>query len=197
MRKDILVNKDNRLDKDFYPNNMIEIKPKIEGSIDKNRKVLLDKDAYDSFLKMQQQAKKEGIDIDISSGFRSYLYQIKVFKYYLDLIGEEETLKRVAIPGTSDHQTGLALDYFSFRKNEDGSIFPYTDIKEEDIEYQWIKDNSYKFGFIIRFPKGKENITKVMFEPWHLRYVGKDLAQILHYNNLTLEEYYEKLYKKV
>ena len=198
MKNDILVNKDNRLSKDFYPDSLVEIKPKIEGSIDKNRKVLLDKEAYERFLMMKKEAKKNGIDIDISSGFRSYDYQIKVFKYYLDLIGEEETLKRVALPGASDHQTGLALDYFSFRNNKDGSVFAYTDIKEGDIEYKWMKGNSFRFGFVVRFPKNKENITGVMFEPWHIRYVGVELAKTLYYNNLTLEEYHAKvkIYKK-
>ena len=193
MKLDILVNKDNKLSKDFYPDSLIEIKPLIPGSVDKDRRILVNEDAYKRFLEMREDALKENLDINIASAFRSYNYQIEVFKYYLDLIGEEATIKRVALPGTSDHQTGLAIDYFSFRKNEDGSIYPYTDIKEEDREYQWIKNNSYKYGFIIRFPKGKESVTKVMFEPWHIRYVGEDVSAIIYHNNLTLEEYHEKI----
>lgn len=193
MNLDILVNKDNRLSKDFYLDSLIEIKSLIPGSIDKNRKIFINKEAYKAFLEMKKNAFKEGLDINIASAYRSYSYQIEVFKHYLDLIGEKDTLKRVALPGSSDHQTGLAIDYFSFRKNSDGSIFPYTDIKEEDTEYKWIKNNSYKYGFIIRFPKGKEDITKVMFEPWHIRYVGKDISGIIYYNNLTLEEYHQKV----
>ena len=141
---------------------------------------------------MKEAALLEGMDIDISSGYRSYAYQQKLFKYNVELIGLEETKKKVALPGTSDHHTGLALDYYSFRTNEDGSIFPYTDIKEEDREYQWIKDNCYKYGYIVRYPKGKEHITGYIFEPWHLRYVGLDIAKEIYYNNITLEEYVGK-----
>ena len=189
MNLDILVNKDNRLSKDFYPDSLIKIKSLIPGSIDKNRKIFINQEAYKDFLEMKKNAFKEGLDINIASAFRSYSYQIEVFIHYIDLIGEKDTLKRVELPGSSDHQTGLAIDYFSFRKNSDGSIFPYTDIKEEDTEYKWIKNNSYKYGFIIRFPKGKEDITKVIFEPWHIRYVGVDNAEYIYKNNITLEEY--------
>lgn len=189
---DLLVNKENLIDKKFIPADLVEIKPRIKGSVDPNRKILLVSEAWIAFSKMKEAALLEGMDIDISSGYRSYSYQEKLFKYNVELIGLEETKKKVALPGTSDHHTGLALDYYSFRTNEDGSIFPYTDIKEEDREYQWIKDNCYKYGYIVRYPKGKEHITGYIFEPWHLRYVGLDIAKEIYYNNITLEEYVGK-----
>ena len=189
---DLLVNKENLIDKNFMPTDLVEIKPRIKGSVDPNRKILLVSEAWIAFSKMKEAALLEGMDIDISSGYRSYSYQEKLFKYNVELIGLEETKKKVALPGTSDHHTGLALDYYSFRTNEDGSIFPYTDIKEEDREYQWIKDNCYKYGYIVRYPKGKEHITGYIFEPWHLRYVGLDIAKEIYYNNITLEEYVGK-----
>lgn len=189
---DLLVNKENLIDKKFIPTDLVEIKPRIKGSVDPNRKILLVSEAWIAFSKMKEAALLEGMDIDISSGYRSYSYQEKLFKYNVELIGLEETKKKVALPGTSDHHTGLALDYYSFRTNEDGSIFPYTDIKEEDREYQWIKDNCYKYGYIVRYPKGKEHITGYIFEPWHLRYVGLDIAKEIYYNNITLEEYVGK-----
>ncbi len=189
---DLLVNKENLIDKNFIPTDLVEIKPRIKGSVDPNRKILLVSEAWIAFSKMKKAALLEGMDIDISSGYRSYSYQEKLFKYNVELIGLEETKKKVALPGTSDHHTGLALDYYSFRTNEDGSIFPYTDIKEEDREYQWIKDNCYKYGYIVRYPKGKEHITGYIFEPWHLRYVGLDIAKEIYYNNITLEEYVGK-----
>lgn len=189
---DLLVNKENLIDKKFIPTDLVEIKPRIKGSVDPNRKILLVSEAWIAFSKMKEAALLEGMDIDISSGYRSYSYQEKLFKYNVELIGLEETKKKVALPGTSDHHTGLALDYYSFRTNEDGLIFPYTDIKEEDREYQWIKDNCYKYGYIVRYPKGKEHITGYIFEPWHLRYVGLDIAKEIYYNNITLEEYVGK-----
>lgn len=190
MNFDILINKDSRVDANFVPDNLVNIEPKLKGTVDPNRKILLVRDAYCQFCKMQQEAQNIGLSIDISSGYRSYSYQEKVFNHYLESIGLEQTKKRVALPGASDHHSGLAFDYFSFRKNEDGSIYPYTDIKEEDKEFKWMQNNCYKYGFIIRYPKGKEDITSVMFEPWHIRYVGVDLATKLYKENKTLEEYH-------
>lgn len=197
MRFDILINKDNLIDENFMPDNMVNVEPKIKGSVDPNRKILLVKEAYDKFLQLQKDALRCGINLHISSGHRSYEYQQKVFDHYVESIGIEETKKRVALPGSSDHHSGLALDYFSFRKNEDGSIYPYSDIKESDIEFRWIEENCYKYGFIIRYPKGKENITNVMFEPWHIRYVGLELATKLSNESKTLEEYYIQKVKKL
>lgn len=187
---EILINNDNRVDKSFIPSNMIEIKPKLKGSVDPDRKILLVDEAYNIFLELQKAARCSGLDLDISSGYRSYTYQELVFKHYVESIGIEKTKKRVALPGSSDHHSGLAMDYFSFRKNDDGSIYPYTDIKEDDKEFKWMSCNCHNFGYIIRFPKGKENITGVMFEPWHIRYVGVDLATKLYNEKKTLEEYH-------
>lgn len=197
MRFDILINKDNLIDESFIPDDMVNVEPKIKGSIDPNRKILLVSEAYKMFLALQDEALKSGIKLDMSSGYRSYWYQQKVFDHYVESIGLEKTIKRVAIPGSSDHHSGLALDYFSFRRNEDETIYPYTDIKEEDVEFNWMKDNCYKYGFIIRFPKGKEDITNVMFEPWHIRYVGVELATRLSKDNETLEEYHMQKVKEL
>lgn len=196
MKFDILINRDNLIDEGFIPDNLVNIEPKIKGSVDSNRKILLVKEANEAFLELQKEALKVGLVLDISSGYRSYDYQEKVFNHYVESIGLEKTKMRVAIPGSSDHHSGLALDYFSFRKNDDGSVSPYTDIKEEDKEYEWIYNNCHRFGFIVRYPKGKENITNVMFEPWHIRYVGSSLATKLVKENKTLEEYHMESLKE-
>lgn len=191
MQYDILINKSNKVGSNFVPKDLITIEPKLKGTIDPNRQIMLVKEAYDALVLLQEEAKKVGLTIDITSGYRSYSYQERVFNHYIESIGLELTEKRVALPGTSDHHSGLAIDYFSFRQNEDGTIYPYTDIKESDIEYQWMQENSYKFGFIIRFPKDKESVTGIMFEPWHIRYVGIPLATKLTKENKTLEEYHQ------
>ena len=90
-----------------------------------------------------------------------------------------------AKPGHSEHQTGLAVDV-------EGSNNDY-DKFESSIEFNWMINNSYKYGFILRYPKGKENITGFKYEPWHYRYVGIELAKYLYKNNLTLEEYKKTL----
>ena len=94
----------------------------------------------------------------------------------------------MAIPGSSEHQTGLAFDVAFIRNNEYSLI-----ALETDPEIKWLLKNAYKYGFILRYPKDKENITGYSYEPWHYRFVGIKLAKMLYKNNLTLEEYYKKI----
>ena len=182
-----LVNKENRLDKNYKPKNLVEIVPRVKGSIDPDRKILIEKTVLSHWILLKNDAKKCGFDFDISSGYRSYSYQEKVLRHYIEEEGLEEALAHVAPPGASEHQTGLAIDYFFVR----GEEYHY-DIKEDDPEYIWLKENAHKFGFIIRYPKEKESITGYIYEPWHLRYVGEH-AKYIHNNDLTLEEYIDKI----
>ena len=98
----------------------------------------------------------------------------------------DEAYKLVALPGTSEHQTGLAVD-FAYYEN---GIYN-DDVKEDDKEAIWLKNNCWKYGFILRYPKGKEHITGYKFEPWHFRFVGPKLAKKIYEENITLEEYYQ------
>lgn len=180
-----LVNKENRLHKNYKPKNLVEIEPRVKGSIDPNRKILVEKKVFDCWLLLKSDAKKYGFDFDISSGYRSYRYQEEVLRHYIKEEGVEEALTHVAPPGASEHQTGLAIDYFYVRGNE----YCY-DVKELDPEFVWLKEHAHQYGFIIRYPKEKEEITGYIYEPWHLRYVGND-ARYMHDHNLTLEEYRE------
>ena len=99
--------------------------------------------------------------------------------------GLERTEKYVAPPGASEHQSGLAIDVSCFR---DGVFCDV--LNDEDPEIVWLHQHCYEYGFILRYPKGKEDITGYAYERWHFRYVGKELAKTLHDNGLTLEEYY-------
>ena len=123
-------------------------------------------------------ALKDGAKLKIISGFRSYDYQEKRYNIHVKEFGEEKTNTFSAKPGHSEHQTGLAIDIC-----EDSDKFIGT---KEDI---WLQKNAHKFGFIIRYPKGKEEITRYKYEPWHLRYVGRKHAKIIFTMGLTLEEY--------
>ena len=98
---------------------------------------------------------------------------------------------RVALPGCSEHQTGYAFDAANY---VDGI---YNEVLGEE-EIAWLNYNAYKYGFILRYPKGKEEITGFIYEPWHYRYVGKDISNILYNNGnwITLEEYHQKLIRK-
>lgn len=131
-----------------------------------------------AFSKMQKTAAKDGISLEIVSGFRSYEDQEVLYKEYTAENGQKEADTFSARPGYSEHQSGLAMDI----NNADFSTVGSKDMK-------WLAKHCTEFGFIIRFPKGKENITGYSYEPWHIRYVGKEAAKEMKKQNLCLEEY--------
>ena len=134
--------------------------------------------AYDAFLNLRKAAALEGFDIQLLSGYRSYETQTRLYNNYVATYGQAEADTFSARPGTSEHQTGLAMDV--------GWI---------DDEYantpsgKWLANNCYKYGFIIRYQKNKESITGYKYEPWHIRYLGTDLAKKVYDSGLCLEEY--------
>ena len=134
-----------------------------------------------AFDKMNADAKSLGLSLWIASGYRSYWTQNTLYNNYVASDGKEEADTYSARPGHSEHQTGLAFDLNSVEDS-----FANTD------EGKWVKDNCYRYGLIIRYPKGKESITGYIYEPWHLRYVGVDLATKLYNDGdwITLEEYF-------
>ena len=173
---DVLVNKNNRLDKDYIPNDLVLLDLKYS-----NEDKYLRKEAYNSFIKLHNDALKLGYKIIVVSAYRSYDYQKKLYEDYVFKGGKSYADKCSARSGHSEHQTGLAIDVMG--SNNDYNLF------SESIEFNWMINNSYKYGFILRYPKDKENITGFKYEPWHYRYVGIKLAKYLYENNLTLEEY--------
>ena len=175
----ILVNKYTYLPSDYIPNNL----EFLDISYAKEGMCLVDI-AKDSFEKMYQDAKKKGIRLRIISSYRSYLYQKHLYSSYKKKDGEEMADKYSAREGFSEHQTGLAVDI-------DDGVLPYEDF-EKSNSYNWIINNSYKYGFILRYPKGKEDITGYTYESWHYRYVGKQIAKYIFDNNITFDEYYVK-----
>ena len=190
MKFDILVNKNNHLDKSYIPTDLVETdqnENNFHHFIDASKKPLIRLFVLKEFNKMRRDAHKDNIDFIIDSGYRSYEYQEKIWNTSLKKFGLDKTKKQVALPGTSEHQTGLAIDIAYY---QDGLYSD--DVKSSDKEVKWLQNNSYKYGFILRYPKDKEKITGYNYEPWHYRYVGKDIASICYKNNLTLEEYYIK-----
>ena len=130
---------------------------------------------------MKSAAKEENLDIFISSGYRSYNRQKTLYNNYVSNDGKEEADTYSARPGHSEHQSGLALDV-----NTVDDSFANTE------EAKWLVENCYKYGFILRYPKGKSNETGYKYEPWHFRYVGEDLATKLYNNGnwITMENYF-------
>ncbi|MCD7801102.1 MAG: M15 family metallopeptidase [Ruminococcus sp.] len=135
-------------------------------------------EVIESFNQMQEDALNEGLDIYIASGYRSYYYQLKVYNSYCETDSPEIVDTYSARAGHSEHQSGYAFDLNSI-----------DDSFADTLEGQWVAENCYKYGFIIRFPEGKEDITGYQYESWHLRYVGVDVATYIYENNLCLEEY--------
>ena len=141
----------------------------------------LDKDLMTAFRKMQADATAKGLNIYIASGYRSYDYQVSLYNRYVANDGKAAADTYSSRPGNSEHQTGLCFDLNSIEDS-----FQYTN------EGKWINDNCYKYGFCIRFPKGKDAYTGYQYESWHLRYVGEELAEKLYNNGdwISLEEYF-------
>lgn len=185
----VLVNKENPLKENYIPNCLYvvdENENNFHKYKDPSLKPMLRSDIKPYVDELIAAALKNGFEIIVDSGYRSYEYQ-KIVLEKLIIDKGIDAYNWVALPGTSEHQTGLAFDMAYFRNG-----LYCDDVLEEDEEAKWMYLNSYKYGFILRYPKGKETITGYKFEPWHFRFVGLDLAQNLYLENLTLEEYYER-----
>lgn len=182
MDYNILVNKDNPLPRAHIPNKLIDAESKYKVNI------LIDEEVKKAFDKLKKEASKYNYCIDIESGYRTFDYQEKIYKKLVDEKGFAYAITRIAEPGKSEHQTGLAIDFCIYK---DDKCYIEDDIKNLE-ETRWVHNNAHKFGFILRYPEGKEDITKYSYEPWHLRYLG-ELAIELYKNKITLEEYYKKL----
>ena len=175
--EDVLANKYNKLDEIFQPKNISKINSKYSKD---NSQQYLSKVAQVAFEEMCENAIKDGKYLLANSAYRSYQDQQDVYNTYLKLYGQTYVNNYVAVPGYSEHQTGLALDVAA----RDYSIF------EASPEFVWMKENAYKYGFILRYPKEKQEITGYKYEAWHYRYVGLDAAKYIQENNITYEEYY-------
>ena len=129
---------------------------------------------------MVDAAKDDNIKLKSVSAYRSYSVQKSLYKSYVKRDGVKKADTYSARAGSSEHQTGLAVDI-----NTASSRANFQNTKE----YKWLINNSYKYGFIERYPKGKTNITGYKYEPWHYRYVGVEAASIIHEKGITFEEY--------
>lgn len=167
----IIANKTYSLPSNYIPNNLVSINSYIK---------VVDY-VKTAFTELVSDSTSLGLNIYASSGYRSYNDQKYIYNNYVSWDGQTNADTYSARAGHSEHQTGLAIDV-----NTVDSSFEGTN------ESDWLKDNCYKYGFIIRYPKGKNSITGYMYEPWHIRYVGNELATTLYNNGdwITIEEYY-------
>lgn len=176
----VLINKDYYLPADFEPENLREV------NVPKNKYIELPGYVADIVEEMFKDAKEDGLNIYLASGFRSYEYQQGIFNRKVGQQGFLVAQTIVAIPGRSEHQTGLAIDITNSNMQ-----FGLQERFDQEKEFRWMAENAYKYGFILRYKKNREDTTTYIYEPWHYRYVGDvEMAKYIHDNNIVLEEYY-------
>ena len=173
----VLVNKHRQLSSEYVPDDLVTIN---EEYVKADEEIEIERNVAKAFYDMAEAASKEGLELMVSSGYRSYKDQEEITNTYLELYGQNYVDNYVAKPGFSEHQTAMSLDIASKSVN----TFVNSD------EYTWMMDNAYKYGFILRYSKSKEDITGYKCEAWHYRYVGKKIAKYIKENNITYDEYY-------
>lgn len=174
-----LVNKYNYVDTNYVPSNL---KPLFNNSNVKMVKVAAD--AYEEFVKA---AKEDGITFIATTAYRDAGWQKSLYDSYVSKDGKAKADTYSARPGHSEHQLGYSVDL-----NDPN----YSEKRISPDDYKWIKDNAYKYGFIIRYPENTENITGYQEEDWHIRYVGKDVAKEIQEKKITFDEYYDLYIKQ-
>jgi D-alanyl-D-alanine carboxypeptidase len=180
----IIVNKNHPLPASYIPGDLVDVN--VPKRPDKTAEELrLKKEAATHMQDLVNGAKAEGINLVLGSGYRSYAQQQYYHDNYAATSGTAEADKFSAMPGKSEHQTGLAADLSTASGN------CYLDLCFANTEEgKWLAANAYKYGFIIRYQQGKEAIDGYQYEPWHVRYVGIDLANQVHDTGQTLEEFF-------
>ncbi|HHU51034.1 MAG TPA: M15 family metallopeptidase [Firmicutes bacterium] len=180
---EVLVNKELVLSAEYVPQDLVV--PNIPFSFTEDLpKRKMRQEAARAVEMLFTQAEHDGLQLTSVSAYRSYLRQQEIFTHNSKVRGETEANKVSARPGESEHQTGLAIDVSA-------PAVDYQLIEEfgETKEGRWLRENAHKYGFIIRYPKGKEETTGYQYEPWHIRYVGREAALVIAAKRLTLEEY--------
>ena len=173
----ILVNKYHYLPEEYAPDDVVEMSNWYSYPNNSIRE-----EVYNAFIQMFNAAKEDGITLIVNSSYRSYDEQKEIYDNYENSYGEEYADRYAARPDFSEHQTGLALDIFTTGANMQNF--------EETEAFTWLLENSYKYGFILRYPEDKEDITGYSYEAWHYRYLGKELAEKVYESGLTYDEYY-------
>ena len=173
----MLVNKYHGLSEDYNPENLVKV-----GSRYAYEGHRIIEEVYQAFKDLADEARGEGYTIVINSSYRSFSSQNSLWQAIRSNQGTRVADQRSARAGFSEHQTGYAIDVADFY--DTGNDFGKTEA------YKWMIENSYKFGFILRYPKHAENITGYSYEPWHYRYIGKEMAKKVYDEGITFDEYY-------
>ena len=177
----MLINKYHFVSETFIPNNLVPVEEYSKPNM------LLNEECKNAFIKMAKDAEISGYKIRAISTYRTLEYQKNLYDNYVKKDGVENADTYSARPGYSEHHTGLAIDI-------DNESLSYNNF-ENTKEFTWMMDNAYKYGFILRYPKDT-TITGYIYEPWHYRYVGINVATYIKEHNITFEEYYYEFLEK-
>ena len=184
----VLVNKEHTLPADYTPDVLVDLDESMRASNRDPASQKLEPETAEAFAVLVEDAAAAGHTIKLTSGYRNYAMQEKLYNHYLKEKGQEWTDMYSAPPGASEHHTGLAADVscssISYVLDE---CFADTD------EGIWLREHAYEYGFILRYDEGKEEITGYAYEPWHIRYVGKDAAKVITEKGITLEEFLSEI----
>lgn len=176
LNEKMLVNKYYKLNDDYVPKNLVSIESSyaFEGNF-------LVQEAYDAYLNMWDAAKKDKVQLIVKNSYRSYKESEEIWQDHKREFGTKSADEVCARAGHSDHNTGYGMDLDIWNEKEEF---------EKTEGFKWLNNNAYKYGFILRYPKDKKNITGYEYEPWHYRYVGNDIAKKIKDLNITFDEYY-------
>ena len=177
----MLVNKFYALDKDYTPENLVNIPLTYAYGNEGDCKII--DYAYEKFVDLWQAAKDAGYYLMVNSSYRDYAEQEETYNYLKSTVGERKADERAARAGHSEHQTGLVVDMTSIHNAQDSTF-------KESEEYAWLQEHAHEYGFIERYPEGKTYITGYNPESWHWRYVGIEAATQIHEEGITFDEYY-------
>ncbi|MBW9212899.1 MULTISPECIES: M15 family metallopeptidase [Terrabacteria group] len=175
------LSKKNPIPRDYKPSDLVKV------NVQSLREEQLRREASDAVQTLFKAAKQDGYSLQLISAYRSYEYQQKLYKSYLKKSSKSDLDRIDNLPGKSEHQLGLAIDLGDeSRKYLLKESFANTNL------FKWLEKNSYKYGYILRYPDGKEDVTGYKFHPWSFRYVGKELALEIYKSGLTFDEFVQK-----
>lgn len=183
----VLVNKKRNLPSDYVPDDLVVPDVPFSFSGDSPKKQMR-KEAAAALEKLVAAAEQDGITLKAVSGYRSYKTQQSLFNSYAKRDGIEAANRYSAHPGQSEHQTGLTMDISGASVH-----YELTAALGQAKEGIWLAEHAAEYGFIIRYPEGKEDITGYTYEPWHIRYIGEEAAKAVYDSQLTFEQYFEAL----
>lgn len=177
----VFANKKHKLPDGYEPGDLTML------TVDCTYEMYMREEAANAMSEMFASAQEEGIYLVATSAYRSYDTQVELYNSYVESDGQEAADTYSSRPGYSDHQTGLATDITS-----ESMGYGLGEEFEDTAEGQWLAEHAHEYGFVMRYPKGKEDITGYTYEPWHFRYIGVEEATALYSSdpNMTMEEYY-------